>query len=160
MPAAAFSIGSLFMKTDSALEEAERFLHRQIPLTRAMQVRVVSYNKEALVLSAPLAPNHNHLGTAFGGSLAALAMLAGYSLLWLELEERAAHVVISKSEMRFLRPVTTELRASCQRPNESRMATFKEEFASQGKARISLEIIIGTKEEPAVIFTGLYVARR
>lgn len=140
--------------------ETEAFLHEHIPLTRAMQVRVVSYEDETLILSAPLAPNHNHLGTAFGGSLAALAMLAGYSLLWLELQDRAIHLVISKSEFRFLRPVTAELRALCRRPNESRMAAFKKEVASRGKARLSLEVIVGSKEEPAVIFTGLYVARR
>jgi len=76
--------------SDSVLQETERFLHEQIPLTRAMGVRVRSWDGEKLWLSAPLEPNHNHLGTAFGGSLSALATLAGYSLLWLLLGDREA----------------------------------------------------------------------
>src|SRR5690606_33240492 len=59
--------------------ETEAFLHAKIPLARAMGVRVERCDSEGLVLTAPLEPNHNHLGTAFGGSLAALATLAGYA---------------------------------------------------------------------------------
>jgi len=40
--------------------ELERYLHEHIPLSRAMQVSVVSVQPESVVLSAPLAPNINH----------------------------------------------------------------------------------------------------
>ena len=81
----AFALTRRFrMNSAERLRETEEFLCAKIPLTRAMQVRVEGYDKSGLVLTAPLAANHNHLGTAFGGSLAALVMLAGYALLWLE----------------------------------------------------------------------------
>lgn len=99
------------MNADAAsqLRETEDFLHTQIPITRAMGVRVESWDAGRLVLTAPLEINHNHLGTAFGGSLAALATLAGYACLWLELGDRAAHVVIAESALAYRRPV----RESC-----------------------------------------------
>lgn len=148
------------MKPDQRLRETEQFLHEQIPLTRAMRVRVESYDEGQLTVTAPLEPNHNHLGTAFGGSLAALVMLAGYALLWLELGDRAAHLVVSESTLKFRRPVRAIIRASCRQPNEAEMAAFKAEFAANGKARIRLTVVIEEESQTAVEFAGTYVARR
>ena len=148
------------MKPDQRLRETEQFLHEQIPLTRAMRVGVESYDAGQLTLTAPLAPNHNHLGTAFGGSLAALAMLAGYALLWLELGDREAHLVVRESTIRFLRPVRATIRATCRSPNEAEMAAFKAEFAANAKARIRLEVVIEEESQTAVEFAGTYVGRR
>src|SRR5687768_7425366 len=99
------------------LLETEHFLHEQIPLTQSMGVRVESFDGARLILTAPLEPNHNHLGTAFGGSLSALATLAGYALLWLQLGDRQAHIVIRESTIRYRRPVRGTLRAICLRPD-------------------------------------------
>ena len=146
------------MTAPDRLRETEKFLHEKIPLTRAMEVRVASEDERQLTLTAPLAAKHNHLGTAFGGSLAALAMLTGYALLWLELGERDAHIVISESCLKFLRPVRGELRATCRRP--AGLGTFRETFAAQGKARLELEIEIQAEGDVAVAFRGTFVARK
>ncbi len=146
------------MNSAETLRATEQFLHEQIPLTRAMQVSVESFDARQLTLTAPLVANHNHLGTAFGGSLAALAMLTGYAFLWLELGDRSAHIVISESTLQFRRPVRGELRAICRQPDD--LATFRETFASKGKARLKLEVVIEANGETAVVFTGLYVAKK
>ncbi len=146
------------MTASDRLCETEKFLHEKIPLTRAMEVRVESEDEHQLTLTAPLAANHNHLGTAFGGSLAALAMLTGYALLWLELGDRGAHIVISESTLQFRRPVRGELRANCRRPDD--LAAFRETFTAKGKARLQLEVVIENEGEVAVKFRGTYVARR
>lgn len=146
------------MTAPERLRETEKFLHEKIPLTRAMELRVASEDERQLTLTAPLAANHNHLGTAFGGSLAALAMLTGYALLWLELGDRDAHIVISESSLKFRRPIRGELRATCRRP--AGLGAFRETFAAQGKARLELEIEIQAEGEVAVAFRGTYVARK
>ena len=148
------------MNADQRLRETEQFLHEQIPLARAMQVRVESFDSGELTLTAPLAANHNHLGTAFGGSLAALVMLAGYGLLWLELGERDAHLVISESTLKFRRPVRGLLRAICRCPDATALAQFKSDFAANGKARLRLDAVIENDGEVAVEFMGAYVAWR
>ncbi|HEY1051451.1 MAG TPA: YiiD C-terminal domain-containing protein [Prosthecobacter sp.] len=151
------------MNSDSAsqLRETEDFLHTQIPITRAMGVRVESWDACQLVLTAPLEINHNHLGTAFGGSLAALATLAGYACLWLELGDRAAHVVIAESALSYRRPVRGELRAVCRRPEGGSLTTFKSTFAQTGKARIRLGATIEDSDGTvAVEFSGMFVARK
>lgn len=149
------------MSSAAQLRETEDFLHIQIPITRAMGVRVESWDAGRLVLTAPLEINHNHLGTAFGGSLAALATLAGYAFLWLELGDRAAHVVIAESALSYRRPVRGELRAVCRKPEGDALSAFKATFAETGKARIRLAATIEDAEGVvAVEFSGAFVARR
>lgn len=142
------------------LAETERFFHEQIPLTKAMGVRVEAHDGRQLVLTAPLAANHNHLGTAFGGSLAALATLAGYGLLWLELGNRDAHIVIRRSELDYRHPVTGPLRAICRKPPETELAAFRATFAKAGKARIRLEVTVGEAGRVCMAFAGTFVAIR
>jgi thioesterase domain-containing protein len=142
----------------SKTAEVEAFLHRQIPITVAMGVRLISYDGEALVLTAPLALNHNHLGTAFAGSLNALATLAGYAFLWLELRERPCHVVLRDSKISFRRPVMQDPQAICRRPDAAMLAAFHEEFAQKGKARLALRTTIEEHGVTVVIFSGTFVA--
>jgi thioesterase domain-containing protein len=140
--------------------EIEQYFRDKIPLTRAMVVRVESWSDGKLILSAPLEANHNHLGTAFGGSLNALAMLAGYGLIWLSLGDANAHVVVRRGTANFLKPVRGELRAACQVLGEAEMEAFRQRFLASGKARITLLAVIETEEGAAVEFEGEYVALR
>lgn len=144
----------------SNLQEITAFLHEKIPITRAMGIEVEYFNSEQLILTAPLEANHNHLGTAFGGSLSALATLAGYGFIWLELGDRESHVVIRDSSLSFRRPVTGNLRAICHRPEESALAEFRKQFQATGKAKIRLAVVIKEKELVAVEFSGTFVAIR
>jgi len=148
------------MTGDEVLRETTTYLHEQIPLTRAMGVQVAAYDGARLVLTAPLAQNHNHLGTAFGGSLNALATLAGYALLWLELKDRTAHIVIRKSSIQFHHPVRGELQAVCRIPDAAVLVAFRRAFAHKGKARLELRVEIVEEGTVAVEFTGTFVAVR
>src|SRR5215211_9209195 len=96
--------------------QMEELFYSKMPITRALGVRVEEYDGRRLVLTAPLRDNVNHLGTAFGGSLHALAVLSGYGLLWLELKETDCHIVIRESTIYYDRPVKGEIRAVCLRP--------------------------------------------
>jgi len=145
---------------ESVLRETEAYLHEQIPLTRAMGVTLESWDGSRLILHAPLEPNHNHLGTAFGGSLSALATLAGYCLLWLVLGDRQAHIVIRDSTIRYRHPIKGALRAICRRPAEDEMEAFQRQFAETGRARLSLHVTIEDAGKVCVEFAGSFVAMR
>lgn len=144
----------------SQTQETTRFLHEQIPLTRAMGVSVETFDDVQLTLTAPLGPNHNHLGTAFGGSLSAIATLAGYSLLWLELGDRSSHIVIKSSSLRFLHPVRSEIRATSPRIPADQLTAFRKKFARTGKAGITLHVSIVENGTECVKFEGVFVAIR
>ena len=148
------------MCDDALLNETERFFHDQIPLTVAMGVTVQAFDGERLVLAAPLAANHNHLGTAFGGSLSAIATLAGYGLLWLALDDRSAHIVVRSSRIRYRHPVRKSILAVTQPPSEEVFTTFIKKFQSTGKAAIRLQVKIVEGDRVCVDFDGLFVALR
>jgi len=148
------------MEVASPFHETEQFFYEKIPLTRAMGVKVEAFDREKLILTAPLEENHNHLGTAFGGSLGALATLAGYGLLWLELGNRDCHIVIRSSSISYEKPVHGLLRAICRHPDETEIAIFKDTFQKKGKARIRLYVTIEENGEVCVLFEGIFVAIR
>src|SRR3954470_182595 len=124
------------------LREAEKFLHEQIPITRAMGLRVIAHDDTGFTVEAPVALNSNHLRTAFGGSINAVATLAAYGFLWMELNDAAVHVVVAESSIRFLRPVRETIRATCPRPAPSFLTEFGRHFSEQGKARIHLRVTV------------------
>jgi len=141
------------------LHAAEKFFHEQIPITRAMGLRVVAHDESGFTVEAPVALNSNHLRTAFGGSINAVATLAAYGFLWLELNDAAAHVVVAESSIRFLRPVRETIRAMCLRPAEEELAVFRRQFSEKGRARISLRANVTEAGEIAAEFQGRFVAR-
>lgn len=150
----------MFMSAVAVRAELESYLHDKIPLARAMGVRVEAGESGTLVLTAPLEPNHNHLGTAFGGSLSAVATLAAYAMLWVELGDRTGHIVVHRSEIVYHRAVRGGIRAICRRPPGAELAEFRRQFAASGKARIRLGATIEHAGRVCVEFAGDFVALR
>ena len=68
-----------------------------------------------LEIRAALAPNVNVHGTAFAGSLYAIAALCGWGSTWLALRSRAlgAHIVIADGHIKYARPVAETIVATC-----------------------------------------------
>lgn len=144
-----------------SLRELEAFLQEKIPLTRALGVRVIEVG-ERVVLEAPLAPNLNHLGSAFGGSLHALPTLACYTALWTVLREAGldSHVIVKSSAARYREPVRGVLRAICARPAGAVAAAFIGDLRRHKKAGLDLAAIVegAAPGKPAVEFSGCFVA--
>ena len=140
--------------------DAEKYLHQQIPITRAMGVRVVAQDEHQFIVEAPVALNSNHLRSAFGGSINAVATLAGYGWLWLGLRDHAVHVVVAESSIRFLRPVRETIHATCLRPNHDDWTAFQTRFVEKGKAHITVRVNVVEEGQTAAEFEGIFVVRR
>jgi thioesterase domain-containing protein len=145
---------------DSPEIRLERRMHAEIPLTRSIDVRVSTYDGTALTLSAPLAMNSNHKGTAFGGSLFSLAVLAGWGLLVLKLGERGldAELVIQDSNVEYLAPVRGDFSARATLPDAEEFIRFVRTLDRRGKARARVEVLISHGGRDAVRFEGTFAA--
>ena len=146
------------MKTPDDLRAAEEFLHANIPLTRAIGVRVLSDDERAFVVTAPVALNYNHLHTAFGGSINAVATLAGYGLLWMELRGQSAHIVVAESSIRFLQPIRETIRAICAKPDAQQLDAFQDALRAKARAKIALQVRVEEDGKLAAEFQGTFVA--
>ena len=118
--------------------ELEADLHANIPLTRAMQVRVLDIAADSVCLGAPLAANINHHGTVFGGSLATLATLAAWSLAQLKLRGAGidCSLVVGAIHMDYLAPAEGDVCARSILAEPDKWAHVMETFARRGRARI------------------------
>ena len=143
------------------LSRLQETLYAEIPITRAIGLCAEGYANGCLMLSAPLKPNINHKDTAFAGSINAVATLAGWSLLWLVLDEASlsGKVVIQDSRIQYLRPITGDFGARCCLPAPERVAQFLTVLRRRKRARIELEAEIWEAQMPAVKFAGRYVVQ-
>ncbi|HJS46560.1 MAG TPA: YiiD C-terminal domain-containing protein [Gemmatimonadales bacterium] len=147
------------MTTPAALE---RYLHEHIPISGPLGVRVLEAGAAGVRLAAPLAPNLNHRRTAFGGSLAALAILSAWSWLHLKLrgEGFVGRLVIQGNSMEYLAAAEGDFEAGCRAPGAERWALFARTLAQRGRARIELDAEVRVGEALVASFRGQYVALR
>lgn len=139
--------------------ELETYLHTFIPLTKAMQVSVLSIEPDSLVLGAPLKPNINPHQTVFGGSVATLATLSAWSLLHSRLvsEGLQATLVIRRSSLEYERPIKTDFTARAYMSSVQQGEEFVEIFKQQGKARIEILSEVACEGQCGVRFKGEFV---
>ena len=139
---------------------AERYLHDHIPLSAEMGVEVRSIDDSGVRLWAPLSANVNHQSTVFGGSAAALAILAGWTLMWVRLREVGfpGGIVIQRSSIEYLSPLHSDFEAFCSAPSPADWEKFRGTLERRGRARLVLHAELHSEGERGGTFHGTYVA--
>ena len=140
--------------------QLERYLHENIPLTRAMGLKVIFANPERVLIECPLEPNVNLHGTAFGGSIVALATITGWLWIHVYMRERkqTPKLVISESTMQYMEPVTGPFSAELRAPSDKIIRSFTQTFDRRGSARIDLHVSVLSAGEEVGLFKGTYAA--
>lgn len=144
-------------------EEFRSYLYQQIPLARALEVQVVQLGPEQVELKAPLGPNSNHMGTAFGGSLGALLILGCYAWLFNRMSELGehCHVVVHSAHTDYLKPVTGDILIRCERKADEAWKKSLELFQRRGIARLNLESqVVSPSGEVLCRLEGEFVAKK
>lgn len=141
-------------------EELERTWHSEIPISKAMGIHVIAFNDDVFDVRAALAPNINVHGTAFAGSLYAVAALTGWGMTWLQLKTRAidASIVIASGNIDYSKPVAEDINARC-RFDAGVHAQALDALLRDGKCRFPLECSIAANGAEAARFRGDYAIR-
>jgi thioesterase domain-containing protein len=132
----------------------------RMPITTALGIRVAELDERHLSLVMPLAPNRNHKGTVFAGSLSALATLAGWSAVWLKLRDAGvvSHVVIQDAQIRYLAPTRSDVTATTTFPDDATWQRAFNGLQRRGKARLALSAELRDDTGAVVAtFSGRYV---
>lgn len=142
------------------LTQLTAYLHEHIPLTAHLGADVIAYDGRTVRLRAPLAQNINHRSTAFGGSLSAVAILSGWTLLYLKLKEAgiANQLVIQKSSFDFSEPVDGDFEACCSIPEDAQWERFLKTLKRHKRARISVASEVTFPSGKGGVHEGVYVA--
>lgn len=126
----------------AARDERRRALEAEIladiPLARVMGLRLAAYDGERVHLAAPLVPNVNDKGCAFGGSLVSLMTVAGWALVRLALDARglACDIFVADSEVRYLAPVWEDFAVVAQLAEGEEFASLYRQIAERGRGRL------------------------
>jgi thioesterase domain-containing protein len=142
------------------VEYLQGLIDAEFELARHIGVFVERADEQTIVLRAPLLPNANHQGTAFGGSLFSIAVLTGWAWItrYLAATGMAADAVIQESSIRYLLPVHGVLRATLAPPTAVHIEKFRKMMQRAGRGRIRLRVDIRHGQAVATEFEGVYAA--
>jgi len=146
------------------MKRLEELIVQEMPITRHLEFSLASDDDGTIRASAPLKPNANHMGSAFGGSLSMLATLTGWAMTHrlvtekLEDVKRQVEVIIQEGDIDYLRPVYEDIDVTCEPPDEAAIEKFQNMLDRWGRARLDLKCRIDAAGERAVTFIGRYVA--
>ena len=150
------------MRPIPSLAEVENYLHKHIPLSAGMGIRVVACDATGVTLRAPLAPNINQHSTVFGGSTSAVGILSAWT--WLHFALRSAghtsRLVIQRNTVDYLAPIKRDFEARCTGMPAEQFEEFLRTLDRYGKARASLTAVLTCEGEKVAAFSGDYVAAR
>lgn len=139
----------------------ESTIHKEIPLSVHIGLKVNTFRETGVTVSAPFENNKNHMETVFGGSLYSICVLAGWALLYgkLQIISQKGHIVIFRSNIEYLRPVSKNIICTAQLldTDENSFVKFIKRYSKKGKARISVKSEIVENGILLVRFQGEYV---
>lgn len=139
--------------------EIEQYLYQAIPLAQAMAVRVVAAADGRVALEAPLEPNINHCATVFGGSAAAVATLAGWLLVYLQLQALGlrGQVMVRRSQMDYQKAMHGAFAARTQPVDDTAWQRMAAALAKGRMARLTLAVNVECAGQQAGRLDGEFV---
>ncbi|GAA6152037.1 YiiD C-terminal domain-containing protein [Pseudoteredinibacter isoporae] len=152
------------------LDDFTQEIHRDIPLSQHMGFQFRAFHCEPSIgaelrTELPLTPNLNDKHTAFGGSIATLATLSGWSLVTLISRHLnlPAQVVVYHSEQRFSAPIEHDF-YSIAKVTAQDYQHFVDSLSHGGSAKVQLSVDIypigqSPKQKPSASYQGKYLAK-
>lgn len=147
----------------AAARNLVQFMRDEIPLACSMDVQLAGCAADMISLRAPLAPNVNDKGCAFGGSLVSLMTLTGWALVELALRERGevCDLYVSESTVHYLAPLWQDFHSEARLAQDNHWSTFFATLKARGKARIEVACTVpGDNGATAATLAARFVAKR
>ena len=143
------------------LTEFEAECRADIPLLTAMQLSFVEYDNLTLTMEAPLAPNINNKGTAFGGSIASICLFGGWAVSTLAFADNDIHnteIVVFKNEMTFEHPARGHLTINAYiKSDDFEPCLARLKANDRNRIRMNIHVDLFHDEVRCATMKGLYV---
>ena len=143
------------------LNAFEAECRRDIPLLTAMHLSFVRFDDLMLTMEAPLAPNINNKGTAFGGSIASICLFGGWAVATLAFLDNGienTEIVVYKNDMTFERPARGHLTVNATiRPDDFETCLTRLKANDPARIRLDIDVDLFHKDKRCATMQGLYV---
>lgn len=137
-------------------------LHREIPVSAEMGITIVHASPDVVRLEAPLTPNINYNGTAFGGSIYTVAALSSWLLVSATLTaegHEAESVIFQDGAIEYLHPANDRFEAESGWPSDETRSRFLRGLDRRGVARAQLAALVTCEGSVCASFAGRFVVR-
>ncbi|MEW8237890.1 MAG: YiiD C-terminal domain-containing protein [Candidatus Thiodiazotropha taylori] len=137
--------------------QLEQRIREGIPIAAQMAFRVRSLTLSGITVVGGGEQNHNVHGTAFAGSLYAIAALSAWGLVQSRLP-KGAELVMARAEIDYRLPVIGDIVAHCNIDRET-FDRFLDDLQQKGRARLKALSIVGSDGSVAAELRGVLHAR-
>ena len=142
------------------ISKVQKALYKHIPLAEHLGLKIEQFTGNDFSIFAPLEPNINDKGTAFGGSLYSIAVLCGWGFLQLKCNAAKLKVetVIHKAQVKYIIPAHGAFTAKTSL-DEAEWGHILPILKKGQKIRIPLNVDVFCKGEKVLSFMGKYVVQ-
>jgi thioesterase domain-containing protein len=137
--------------------ELEQRIRDGIPIAAQMAFQVRELTADKIIVVGGSEENINVHGTAFAGSIYAIATLALWGLVNANLPEGAS-LVLAEGNIRYRQPIEGEIEASCSISHDE-MSVFLKHLKKKGRARLQATVTVPGTSEVAAEYSGIVFAR-
>ena len=120
--------------------ELEQQIRTEIPAIRNFSFSIESLSDLSISVQAPLSEHRNHKGTAFGGSIYQILLIASYGLLFHILRQQnftTKNFVIANAQVNYKKPIHKDFVAISSVEIE-KVTALTNDLKAKGKASITL----------------------
>jgi thioesterase domain-containing protein len=142
-------------------QELEKQIHETFPIAKSMGLRVNLVSSTHSELFFPLTPNHNNVGTAFGGCVYSAAIFACYALyrkLLADYGIEEGKFLNQKAEMEYAAPTTKDFIAKAEIAAAAEdVQRFLQGMRRRGMGHLPMKAAILVDEKPVAHFRASFL---
>jgi acyl-coenzyme A thioesterase PaaI-like protein len=120
------------------VEDANRYVAHAVPRIAELGIRVVELTPDRAVNHAPLAPNVNHLGSMYAGTLFGMAEMLGGVILFPSVDFESYLPTVKEISIRYRRPALSDITAVATLDPET-LTRIRDEARERGRSEYRVD---------------------
>jgi thioesterase domain-containing protein len=140
-------------------EEAQLYIEKNIPMSTKMGMQIIELSRKSVRIAMPFAPNINHQGSVFGGSIDSVFFVTCWAYVQLLIADCNPHpkIVGRSGNSVFHAPIKSDFETKLIIPDKKEANRFLMEFNHKGKAKLTTCAVINYEGKIAADFKGEFV---
>ena len=145
---------------DEKFKEYIPLLEGTIQIIKEMGIHIEEMRERHVKVVLPLAPNMNHIGTMYAGSLFTVGEYLGGPMFFASFDHTKYYPIVKALSIQYRRPATTDVTVE-RRLSEEEVEAVRKEADAKGKADWKMDLELKDKSGQVCCFMqGVWQMRR